>query len=76
MFLPAQLIQKKRDGAALTEAEIRFFIHGFTCGDLPDYQMAALAMAVCLPLWQIQSAGSTRCSGLMNVSGMCYEKRC
>ena len=47
MFLPAQLIQKKRDGAALTEAEIRFFIHGFTRGEIPDYQMAALAMAIC-----------------------------
>ena len=47
MLLPAQLIQKKRDGQALTEKEIRHFIHGFTRGELPDYQMAALAMAVC-----------------------------
>lgn len=47
MFLPAQLIQKKRDGQALTDAEIRFFIEGFTRGSLPDYQMAALAMAIC-----------------------------
>ncbi len=42
MFLPAQIIQKKRDGKALTEEEIRFFVHGFTRGELPDYQMAAL----------------------------------
>jgi pyrimidine-nucleoside phosphorylase len=47
MLLPAQIIQKKRDGHALTEAEIRFFIEGFTSGDLPEYQMSALAMAVC-----------------------------
>jgi pyrimidine-nucleoside phosphorylase len=47
MFLPAQIIQKKRDGHALSEAEIRFFIEGFTRGELPDYQMAALAMAIC-----------------------------
>ncbi len=47
MLLPAQIIQKKRDGHALTEEEIRFFIHGFTSGELPDYQMAALAMAIC-----------------------------
>jgi pyrimidine-nucleoside phosphorylase len=47
VLLPAQIIQKKRDGHALTEEEIRFFIHGFTRGELPDYQMAALAMAVC-----------------------------
>jgi len=47
MFLPAQIIQKKRDGQALTEDEIRFFVDGFTRGTLPDYQMAALAMAIC-----------------------------
>src|SRR6266853_1324056 len=47
MLLPAQIIQKKRDGKALTEEEIRFFIKGFTSGELPEYQMAALAMAIC-----------------------------
>ena len=45
MLLPAQIIQKKRDGQALTEEEIRFFINEFTSGELPDYQMSALAMA-------------------------------
>ena len=47
MLLPAQIIQKKRDGQALTEEEIRFFIDGFTSGELPEYQMSALAMAIC-----------------------------
>jgi pyrimidine-nucleoside phosphorylase len=47
MLLPAQVIQKKRDGKALTEEEVRFFINGFTSGELPEYQMAALAMAIC-----------------------------
>jgi pyrimidine-nucleoside phosphorylase len=47
MLLPAQIIQKKREGNALTEEEIRFFIDGFTRGELPDYQMSALAMAIC-----------------------------
>ncbi len=47
MLLPAQIIQKKRDGSALTEEEIRFFVNGFTNGELPDYQMSALAMAIC-----------------------------
>jgi pyrimidine-nucleoside phosphorylase len=47
MLLPAQIIQKKRDGKALTEEEIRFFINGFTSGELPEYQMSALAMAIC-----------------------------
>lgn len=47
MLLPAQIIQKKRDGEPLSENEVRFFIYGFTGGTIPDYQMAALAMAIC-----------------------------
>jgi pyrimidine-nucleoside phosphorylase len=47
VLLPAQIIQKKRDGNALTEEEIKFFINGFTSGELPDYQMSAMAMAIC-----------------------------
>ena len=40
------IIHKKRDGEALTQAEIDFVIKGFTDGSIPDYQMAALLMAV------------------------------
>ena len=47
MMRAVDLIAKKRDGNALTEAEIRFLIQGYTNGSIPDYQMAAWAMAVC-----------------------------
>ncbi|WP_297991383.1 pyrimidine-nucleoside phosphorylase [Anoxybacillus sp.] len=40
------LIEKKRDGHALTKEEIQFIIEGYTKGDIPDYQMSALAMAI------------------------------
>lgn len=40
------LIEKKRDGGALSSEEIRFIIEGYVRGDVPDYQMAAWAMAV------------------------------
>ncbi|GMB07774.1 pyrimidine-nucleoside phosphorylase [Thermolongibacillus altinsuensis] len=40
------LIEKKRDGHALTTEEINFIIEGYTKGDIPDYQMSALAMAI------------------------------
>src|SRR3712207_1399522 len=40
------LIIKKRDGGRLTRDEIRWLIHGYVAGDVPDYQMAAWAMAV------------------------------
>lgn len=40
------IIQKKRDGAALSEAEIQWVIDGYVKGDIPDYQVAALCMAI------------------------------
>ena len=45
-MLTAELIKKKRDNAVLSAEEIRFLINGYVSGDVPDYQMAALLMAV------------------------------
>ncbi len=41
------LINKKKKGEALTKEEIEFMITGFTNGDIPDYQMSAMMMAIC-----------------------------
>ena len=41
------IISKKRRGEELSEAEIQFFINGYTIGDIPDYQASALMMAIC-----------------------------
>ena len=41
------VLDKKRIGHALGSAEIREFVEGFTAGTIPDYQMSALAMAIC-----------------------------
>jgi pyrimidine-nucleoside phosphorylase len=46
LMTPQWIIEKKRDGHALTRDEIRDFIAGFTEGSIPDYQMSALAMAI------------------------------
>ncbi|MFE4572625.1 pyrimidine-nucleoside phosphorylase [Paenibacillus chitinolyticus] len=40
------LIAKKRDGKELTTEEINFIIEGYTKGDIPDYQVSSLAMAI------------------------------
>jgi pyrimidine-nucleoside phosphorylase/thymidine phosphorylase len=45
-MLPQWIIEKKRDGKELSDKEIAFLIDGFTRGSIPDYQMAAFAMAV------------------------------
>jgi pyrimidine-nucleoside phosphorylase len=41
------IILKKRRGEALTKEEIYFFIEGYVKGSIPDYQAAALLMAIC-----------------------------
>ena len=45
MHVPS-LIEKKRDGHALTTKEINFLVEDFISGDVADHQMSALAMAV------------------------------
>ena len=40
------IISKKRDGGILSSDEIEFFIDGVTMGTIPDYQSAALLMAI------------------------------
>lgn len=45
-FLPAEIIQKKKRGELLSADEISWLVGAYTRGDLPDYQMAAWAMAV------------------------------
>lgn len=42
------IIVKKRKGLELTKEEINYFVQGFTKGEIPDYQVSALLMAIFL----------------------------
>ena len=44
---PTFLIAKKRDGGELTDGEMADLIRGYLAGQVADYQMAAMAMAIC-----------------------------
>jgi pyrimidine-nucleoside phosphorylase len=41
-----ELIKSKRDGQTLSSADIQTFISQYTSGEVPDYQMSAMCMAL------------------------------
>src|SRR2546425_1962328 len=45
---PLVVIGRKRDGGEHTPEEIQFLVAGYVRGEIPDYQMAAWLMAVCI----------------------------
>jgi len=46
--VPLEVIGRKRDGGEHSREEIEFLVSGYVRGDVPDYQMAAWLMAVCI----------------------------
>jgi pyrimidine-nucleoside phosphorylase len=64
---PVDLIAKKRAGEVLTDAEIAWWIDAYTRGDVPDYQMAAMAMAICFQ--GLNPNETARWTGAMRDSG-------
>ena len=42
------ILEKKKAGLPLSDGEIAYFVKGYTEGSIPDYQAAALLMAICL----------------------------
>ena len=45
-MLMTDLITKKRDGGELSTEEIRFMIDGYVRGEIAEYQMSAMCMAI------------------------------
>ena len=72
MHIPT-LISRKREGEELSGREIAKLIEGYTSGDVPDYQMAAFAMAVFFKgMTAAEIAALTRA---MMASGDCFAHR-
>lgn len=68
---PVWILAKKRDGEELTAEEIEWFIIRYAHGDIPDYQMSALAMAIYLQgMTATETAALTDC---MLASGATFE---
>lgn len=57
-MLFVDVIRKKRDGAALTEEEIKLFVAGLADGSIPAEQVSALAMAVFLNSMSFEEAAA------------------
>lgn len=76
------IIAVKRDGGALSPDQIRYFISGYTDGSIPDYQAAALAMAIMLrgmepdelSVWTDAMLHSGSVVDLSSVSGVKVDK--
>ncbi len=51
------LLEKKKNGGILTKEEIDFMIQGYTRGEIPDYQMSAMTMAICFQGMNPQETG-------------------
>lgn len=56
-MLFTDVIRNKRDGGALTDAEIQFFVDGLADDSLPAEQVSALAMAIFLNSMNFEEAG-------------------
>ena len=72
MHIPT-LISRKREGEELSSREIAKLIEGYTSGEVPDYQMAAFAMAVFFK--GMTPAEITALTRAMMASGDCFSHR-
>lgn len=81
-MLVTEIIRKKRDGKKLHRDEIEALIKGYTKGDIPDYQMSALLMAVFLKgldseelhIWTQAMLHSGRVIDLSHIEGKKIDK--
>jgi len=77
-----EMIRKKRDGGAFSHGEIEWIVHAISAGSVPDYQLAALMMAIFLRKMTdeetrdltIAMAESGKVCDLSSIDGICVDK--
>ena len=77
-----EIITKKKHGEALSREEIRFFARGAADGSIPDYQLSALLMAICLKGMDarettdltLEMMHSGEVADLSAIGGICVDK--
>ena len=77
-----EIIEKKRDKKELTDEEIKYFIKGYTDGEIADYQASALIMAIFingmtdkeLTTFTIEMANSGDILDLSKIGGIIVDK--
>mgnify|MGYP001000650023 CR=1 FL=1 len=82
MLRAVDIIIKKRDGFTLTNEEIHFIINGYVKGDIPDYQMSSLLMAIYYnglnkqeqAAFTMEMLRSGEASDLSSIPGICIDK--
>lgn len=65
------IIEHKKAAKALSKEEIAFWIEGYCKGDIPDYQVSALCMAICFQGMDQQET-AWLCEAMLN-SGFCFH---
>lgn len=70
MHIP-QLIERKRDGGELASSEIKELIAAFAKGEVPEYQMSALAMAIFFRGMTVEETAAL--TGSMRESGRVFK---
>ena len=76
------LIIKKKNGGTLTREEIKFLVSGYVNGNIPDYQMSSLLMAICFRGLTAQEQSdltmemllSGESVDLSSIKGICVDK--
>ncbi|TET99608.1 MAG: thymidine phosphorylase [Candidatus Stahlbacteria bacterium] len=66
-----EIIRKKRDGKCLTRSEIERFVSGVRKGEIPDYQISALLMAIYYKGMDLQE--TTDLTSLMIETGVSFD---